>query len=216
MVPSTEQLVNGIMRVSRKVDNDGNETFTISSEMLNEIMNNIEPPKRPPSSFILYKTKNKEMLLKMFSGVTRSADLSKCMVDHYKGLSKSEKAIYEEEYSKLKAEYDRKMEIHLKYFPKSPDGPVKKKRGRPRKVKNESNPNNEKPTSESEEQEVTEEQVPIRKPVSKPNRFVKITDRESNTMYSVNLSTGLYYDVDAPWGSALGRYCESDQTFNAY
>jgi hypothetical protein len=218
MIPNSQQLIEGIMRVSRKLNNEGSETFAISSEMLNQIMNNIEPPKRPPSSFILYKTKNKEKLLEIFSGVKRSADLSKCMVEHYKNLSKSEKSVYEEEYAQLKTEYDSKMELHLKYFPKS----EKKKRGRPRKNKNTEepvNPNNKATHNEIETIEEVQEQestVPVRKSSSKPNKFVRITDKESNTVYSVNLTTGLYYDVDAPWGSALGRYCDNEKTFKAY
>lgn len=224
MVPDSQQLINGIKRASRKLDNDGNETFTISNDMLSELMNNIEAPKRPPSSFILYKTKNKEKLLEIFSGVKRSADLSKCMVDHYKNLSKTEKEVYEEEYARLKAVYDSKMELHLKYFPKS----EKKKRGRPRKVsstEDQSNPNNkETPVDDNttirEKSDEEQSSVPVgnsmKKPKAKPNKFVKLTDKESNTVYSVNLTTGLYYDVDAPWGSALGRYCEADQTFTAY
>ena len=227
MIPDSQQLINGIMRASKKVDSNGNETFTISNDMLNELMNNIEPPKRPPSSFILYKTKNKEKLLEIFAGVRRSADLSKSMVDHYKNLSKIEKAVYEEEYARLKADYDRKMELHLKYFPKS-DNKEKKKRGRPRKVSNkedQSDPNNKETPTEDitiTREKTTSEQSPViventnKKPKPKPNRFVRITDKESNTVYSVNLSSGLYYDVDAPWGSALGRYSEADQTFTAY
>tara|TARA_Y100000590_G_C15397930_1_gene892666 strand:+ start:123 stop:776 length:654 start_codon:yes stop_codon:yes gene_type:complete len=217
MAPSTQEIVNGILAASTRNDNNNGETFTISRESLVTLMENIDPPKRPPSSFILYKTQNKEKLLEMYTDITRSADLSKRMVEHYNNLEPSDKLPYEEQYATLKAEYDKKMEEHLKCFPKE-----KKKRGRPRKNSEEKNtkqkgrfsePKIIESDSDSDYQEKSQNESNSK---SQPAKFVEITDSESATAYLVNLTTCIYYDVDAPWGSPIGRYSESDKVFTPY
>ena len=54
-----DALVNGILSVSSPVE-DREGVFTIPTNELKGLLANMEKPKRPPSSFILYKTENKE------------------------------------------------------------------------------------------------------------------------------------------------------------
>ena len=42
---------------------NGQETYKISKDSINNLMNYIDVPKRPPSLFILYKRTNKNILL---------------------------------------------------------------------------------------------------------------------------------------------------------
>ena len=232
MLPTQTQLVNGFINAATKQENqdNGQETYKISKDSINNLMNNIDVPKRPPSLFILYKRKNKDKLLEMFTDVKRSADLSKRMVEHFNNLDPDERKIYEDEYAELKAEYDQKMKLHLQYFPKTLPLTEKKKRGRPRKTSSTSS------TSSTETEKNNKPTRALKSSFSKPAfiesdsgsdsennnsspqqaRFVEIMDKETDTEYLVNLATCLYYDIDAPWGSALGRYSEADKVFTPY
>jgi len=220
-----DTLVSGILSASSPVD-DRDGVFTISNEDLNGLLANMEKPKRPPSSFLLYKTDNKEKFKEMFPGVTRAGDLSKLVAEHYTNLPENEKAVYEKQYAMLKEEYTEKMRLHKQYFPALENEKPKKKRGRPRKVKENNDTNNvpkkrgrkrknppqeiqpelpQEPVCESESESTSDDEQ---------TEFTEITDSNTGISYSVDLKSGLYYDINAPWGKSLGIYDSKTKQFN--
>ena len=90
------RLFNGIIAVSRK--NEQDDTYNISQEALQDLINNMDRPRRPASSFIIFKTKNKDKFKEMFPDTNKAGDMAKRVAEYYANLSDSEKAPYEEEY----------------------------------------------------------------------------------------------------------------------
>ena len=229
-----DALVNGILSVSSPVE-DREGVFTIPTNELKGLLANMEKPKRPPSSFILYKTENKEKFKELFPGVTRAGDLSKLVAEHYSNLSDNEKEVYENKYAILKKEYLEKMELHKQYFPSQEDQKPKKKRGRPRKVKDDNetkvpkkrgrkpkNPPKEiqrkqdsNPEIESESMRFTFNDTDSESDSDcEPTVFTEIVDSNTGIPYSVDLKSGFYYDINAPWGRSLGIYDSKTKQFN--
>lgn len=232
-----DNLVNGILSAASPTGDDAN-TFTISRENLGNLLNNMEKPKRPPSSFLIYKSENREKFREMFPDVTRAGDLAKLVAKHFAELSDNEKSVYEEKYAVLKQEYMEKMRLHKQFFPDSSTEveKPKKKRGRPRKEKNPESDNEEKkarkkrtrkPKKHSREvpqqrDDTSDEETVVNE--SKPyvsdsdsddeTEFTVIQNKTNGISYSVDLKTGLYYDINAPWGKSLGTYDTVNKVFN--
>ena len=217
------------MAVASPTD-DGSGKFTLSPDDLGTLLKNMERPKRPPSAFLLYKTENREEFREKFPEVTKAGDLAKLVADHYANLSENEKQTYKDKYAVLKQEYLEKMRLHKQYFPDNDPEKPKKKRGRPRKNPVDDNHQEPKtPKKRGPKPKTPKPEIPQQCISTSDNESVKLSDSDSDceepdfkiivhqntgVEYSVDLSRGLYYDINAPWGKSLGTYNKETSTFN--
>ena len=218
------RLFNGIIAVSRK--NEQDDTYNISQEALQDLINNMDRPRRPASSFIIFKTKNKDKFKEMFPDTNKAGDMAKRVAEYYANLSDSEKAPYEEEYLTLKNEYLEKMKLHKKFFPDIEDEKPKRKRGRPRKNITESEITEKKENKKrGRKPKAPKHDKPIQRVDTSDSdsdsdnddcgaEFTVIKDNKTGISYSVDLVSGLYFDVNAPWGKSLGVYDKEKGEFN--